>query len=297
MAHSGIGWGFRVGHWTDPEGRTGCTVVLPPRGNVASCDVRGSSPGSRELEQLDPRRRLTEVHAVLLTGGSAFGLAAAQGVMEWLEERGIGYETPVAKVPIVPAAVVFDLRSAEGTVRPGPAEGRAACDAATEEVETGAVGAGAAATVGKWAGPEYSVPGGLGLGVAESPGGRAAAVAVVNPVGDVLNEDGSVLTGTTAPDAHYEAPPRVDLKVPVNTVLALVAVQANLDKRDVHWLAERGSDGITKTIRPAHTRYDGDVTFAIAAPDPSGEATDLDVLGPLTTAAVAEAVRAAVRRD
>jgi L-aminopeptidase/D-esterase-like protein len=296
MAPSRIGWGFRVGHWTDPEARTGCTVVLPPRGNVASCDIRGSSPGSRELEQLDPRRRLTEIHAVLLTGGSAFGLAAAHGVMEWLEERGIGYETPVATVPIVPAAVVFDLRSAKGTARPGPAEGRAACDAASEEVETGAVGAGTAATVGKWAGPDYSVPGGFGLGIAELPECRAAAVAVVNAVGDVLNEDGSILAGTRAPGPDDEAPLPVDQKVPSNTVLALVAVRANLDKRDVRWVAERGSDGVTKTIRPAHTRYDGDVTFAIAAPDPSGELADLDALGQLATEAVAEAIRAAVRR-
>lgn len=288
-----------MGHWTDREARTGCTVLLPPAGNVCSCDIRGSSPGSRELPLLDLERRLTEVHGILLTGGSAFGLAAAEGVVDWLEEHGIGYETTVARVPIVPAAVVFDLGAGRPDVRPGRDQGRSACEAATEgPPATGLVGAGTGATVGKWAGREHAAPGGFGYGVAEENGARAAAVAVVNAVGDVLASDGTVLAGTRAPDAGRKPPPEEGSPLPANTVLALVAVEAALDKREVRWLAARGSDGITVSVRPAHTRYDGDVVFAVATP-PRAEAepVDLDVLGPLATAAVAAAVRQAVSHD
>ncbi|HEX2058635.1 MAG TPA: P1 family peptidase [Actinomycetota bacterium] len=296
--NEGLGAGWRVGHWTDAQARTGCTVLLPPRGNVCSCDIRGSSPSSRELALLDPDRRLTEVHGVLLTGGSAFGLAAAEGVVEWLEEHGIGYETPVALVPIVPAAVVFDLGAGDPRVRPDRDAGRSACAAAIEgPPPRGAVGAGAGATVGKWAGREHGVPGGFGFGVAEEDGARAAAVAVVNAVGDVLADDGTVLAGTTAPPELRKPPPDEELPLPANTVLALVAVEGTFEKREVRWLASRGSDGITIAVRPAHTRYDGDVVFAVAAPAPAGSPpADLDVLGPLATAAVAAAVRDAVAR-
>ena len=290
-----LGPGFMVGHHTDSDAMTGCTVVLPPRGNVASCDIRGSSPGSRELEQLHPDRRLTEVHAVLLTGGSAFGLAAAQGVVEWLEERGIGYETPIATIPIVPAAVVFDLGSGSSEVRPGPADGRAACEAASEHASSGPVGAGTGATVGKWTGRESAVPGGFGIAVAEAQGERVGAIAIVNAVGDVLAADGTVLAGAAEGHAGWQLAAPVEQEVPTNTVLALIALQANLDKRDVRWLAGRGSDGVTKSIHPAHTRYDGDVTFALAAPDVENRAPNLDVLGSLATEAVAEAVRSGVR--
>lgn len=292
----GLGTGWKVGHWTDSEARTGCTVVLPPPGNVCSCDIRGSSPSSRELALLDPDRRLTEVHAVLLTGGSAFGLAAAEGVVAWLEEQGIGYQTQIARVPIVPAAVVFDLGAGSPDVRPGRAEGRSACEAATAGAPArGRVGAGTGSTVGKWAGREHAVPGGFGFGVAEGRGTRAAAVAVVNAVGDVLAADGTVLAGTTAPEGRRTPPPEETSPLPANTVLALVAVEGTFEKREVRWLAGRGSDGITIAVRPAHTRYDGDVVFALAAPAPQGAPpADLDALGPLATEAVAAAVRDAV---
>jgi L-aminopeptidase/D-esterase-like protein len=291
-----LGFGFRVGHWTDADAGTGCTVILPPSGNVTSCDIRGSSPGSRELEQLHSDRRLTEVHAVLLTGGSAFGLAAASGVVDFLEEHDIGYDTTIAKVPIVPAAVIFDLGAGRADARPGPREGRAACEAATDgPVETGRVGVGTGATVGKWTGREHAVPGGLGMAAVEERGQRVAALAVANAVGDVIDADGTVLAGSTGPDADLRPPLPEEQDVPTNTVLALVAVQANIDKRDARWLAARGTDGITISIRPAHTRYDGDVVFAVAAPDATGTDPDLDALGVLATAAVAEAVRNAVR--
>lgn len=295
MSASTLGFGFRVGHWTDAGAATGCTVIVPPGGNVTSCDIRGSSPGSRELELLHPDRRLTEVHAVLLTGGSAFGLAAATGVVDYLEEHDIGYDTSVAKVPIVPAAVIFDLGAGRAEVRPGAEQGRAACEAATEgPVETGRVGVGTGATVGKWAGREHAVPGGLGIAVAEERGRRVAAIAVANAVGDVVAADGAVVAGTTAPDAQRRPPLPETQVVPMNTALALVALQANIDKREARWLAARGTDGITTSIRPAHTRYDGDVVFAIAAPDPIGGEPDIDALGVLATSAVAQAVRNAV---
>ena len=291
-----LGFGFKVGHWTDRAALTGCTVVLPPAGNVAACDIRGSAPGSRELAMLDPDRRHTEVHAVLLTGGSAFGLAAADGVMRWLAERDIGYRTPIATVPIVPAAVVFDLGSGRPEVHPGPEAGYAACEAATEApVETGPVGAGTGVTVGKWAGFEFGSRGGLGLAAAEAEGHRVAALAVVNSVGDVIAADGRVLAGSTAPAPAHRAPAPGDPPDASSTVLALVATRGSLDKRAVRWLAARGSDGITISVRPAHTLYDGDVTFAVAAPDePGAPAPPLEALGPLATLAVADAVRRAV---
>ena len=291
--------GFKIGHYTDEANRTGCTVVLPPAGNVASCDVRGSSPSSRELILLDTARRLTEVHAILLTGGSAFGLAAADGVVAWLAEHDIGYDTMVARVPIVPGAVIFDLGSGNPDARPGPQEGRAACEAATSsDIATGPVGAGTGATVGKWGDRENAVAGGLGIGHAEAEGITVAALAVVNAVGDVLGSDGRSIAGSSFEDGQVRAPrrPGTDDVAPANTVLALVATQARLEKREVHWLAGRGSDGVTTSIRPAHTRYDGDVCFAIAAPPPDGAPeADLDVLGVLATQAVAAAVRASVR--
>lgn len=292
-----LGFGFKVGHWTHPTTETGCTVVLPPPGNTASCDIRGASPGSRELVQLHPDRRLTEIHGVLLTGGSAFGLAAAHGVMEWLAERDVGYKTPVATIPIVSAAVVFDLSVASPESRPGPNEGRSACDAATgDDVVTGRVGAGAGATVGKWAGLEYLAPGGLGIGRAEQDEYSVSAIAVVNAVGDVLADDGSVIAGSSSPAPRWVIRPRDERGLPTNTVLALVATDAPLGKREMRWLASRGSDGVTRTIRPAHTPYDGDITFAITAPREGGSPPDLDILGPLASDAVAAAVRAAVLR-
>jgi L-aminopeptidase/D-esterase-like protein len=287
--------GFRVGHWTNPEAETGCSVILPPPGNVTSCDIRGSSPSSRELILLDPDRRLTEVHGIVLTGGSAFGLASAQGVVEWLAERGIGYQTPITPVPIVPAAVIFDLGAGDPAVRPGPDAGRSACEAATEEIETGRVGAGAGATCGKWAGIEYRAPGGLGVAHRKEGGAEVSALAVVNPVGDVIAEDGTVIAGTSSPDPQYRPPPPQRTAAAMNTVLCVVTTSASIDKREARWLAARGSDGIALSVRPAHTRYDGDVVFAVAAPPPKDSPEpNLDVLGMIATQAVAAAVRDAV---
>lgn len=287
--------GFRVGHWTDAQAKTGCTVILPPANNVTAYDMRGASPGSRELASLDLERRLTEIHGLVLTGGSAFGLAAADGVVAWLEERGIGYQTPVGVIPIVPAAVILDLGHGRADVRPGPEQGRTACEAASETFTVGAVGAGTGATAGKWAGLSHRVPGGLGAATESLGDASVSALAVVNPVGDVLAENGSVIAGTTAPEPRsFMTPPDRAARLAGNTVLVALTTQATLDKRDVAWLAARGSDGVTVSVRPAHTRYDGDVTFAIAVPpQPGAPEPDLDVLGHLATRAVAAAIRAA----
>jgi L-aminopeptidase/D-esterase-like protein len=291
--------GVRVGHWTAPSGLGGCSVVLPAPGNVSSCDIRGSSPGSRELTTLDPERQRTEVHGILLTGGSAFGLAAADGVMRWLEEHEIGFKTPIATIPIVPAAVIFDLSAGDPASRPGAEAGYAACEDAIEEpVVTGRVGAGTGATVGKWAGREFFAPGGLGIAAAREGELEVRALAVVNPFGDVVGDDGKVLAGTSAPDPQMRPPP-ADPRVGWNTVLVVVTTLATLGRGDVRFLAARASDGITQAIRPAHTRYDGDVAFAVAVP-PAGDgatAADLDILALLATTATAAAIRAAVTQS
>jgi L-aminopeptidase/D-esterase-like protein len=290
--------GFKVGHFTLPGGESGCTVILPPAGNVAAYDMRGSSPGSRELSSLDLERRATEVHAILLTGGSAYGLNAAEGVMAWLEEHGAGYRTEVATIPIVPAAVIFDLAAQAGPTRPTPAWGYAACEAAKRAMpETGRVGAGAGATVGKWAGRDFRATGGLGYATVERDAARVDAIAVVNAFGDVIDAGGAVLAGTSALSPRFIRPaPPPAVGAPLNTVLGAVLVAGRLEKSQVHFLAARGSDGVTQSVRPAHTRYDGDVTFAVAAPQPEAPAPDLDLLGLLATEAMAAAVRNAVRR-
>lgn len=288
--------GVRVGHWTAANGSSGCTVVIPPLGNVCSYEARGASPGSRELAPLDPERQRTEVHAILLTGGSAFGLAAADGAMRWLEEHDIGFRTPIATIPIVPAAVIFDFSVGDAASRPDAAAGYAACEAATDEpVAAGRVGAGAGATVGKWAGREFFAPGGLGIAAARDEDLEVCALAVVNPIGDVLAPDGSILAGSSATDRRFRPPP-ADPQVAWNTVLAVVTTVATLSKTEVRFLAARATDGITRAVYPAHTRYDGDVTFALAVPGEGGAtAAHLDRLAMLATDAVTEAIRASVR--
>ena len=289
-----------VGHWTDPVGLTGCTVVLPPPGNVASVSVRGGGPGTRETDLLDPDAHVQGVSAVLLTGGSAFGLAAAQGVVDWCEEKGIGYRRLGGRpIPIVPAAVLFDLGLGSWEARPGPAEGRAACEAATvEDGPMGNVGAGTGATVGKLAGPGYAMKGGLGYAVVARGDLTVGALAAVNAVGDVVDASGSVLAGTRlpgGPDAALHAWEQ-GLVEPVppgaNTTLALVATNAALTKAQARRLAAQAHDGMARAIRPAHTSFDGDTVFALAVPRVTAP---LDLVAFLAEEAVAAAIRAAVR--
>ena len=278
--------GLRVGHWTDSEARTGCTVVLFPDGTVASGDVRGGAPATRELELLDPRRTVSRIDAVVLTGGSAFGLAAADGAMRFCEERGMGFATPVGPVPIVVALALFDLAVGDPAARPGPDEGYAACVAATDgPVELGLIGAGAGATVAKLGLPRDRRPGGLVSAGAEGGGLRVAALVAVNASGTPGADDRMALE---LADAHDVAEARVTGTGFVNTTIGVVATNARLDKMACHLVAQGGHDGLARSLFPAHTRGDGDAFVAAA----TGEVeADVDVVRALAVHVVAEAVR------
>lgn len=292
--------GIRVGHWTDPVARTGCTVVLlPEEGAVAGVDVRGPAPGTRETDLLQPGRLVERVHAICLCGGSAFGLGAADGVMRHLRERGVGLPVGPVRVPLVPAAVLFDL--AVGTPAwPGPDEGEAACRAATaEKPEEGRVGAGTGATVGKLLGPDGARPGGVGTASVRLPGGAVVgALAVANAVGDVYARDGSLLAGARGPDGTHvdgwrmllEARPRPQPPpAGASTTIAVVATDARLDKAGCRRLAETAQDGLALAVRPAHTPYDGDTIFAVSAGEVEADPMSLGV-------AAAEAMWRAIER-
>ncbi|MEP7198613.1 MAG: P1 family peptidase, partial [Chloroflexota bacterium] len=259
--------GLNVGHWTNLDAATGCTVVLCPQGAVAGVDVRGGAPGTRETDLLDPTCTVEQVHAIVLSGGSAFGLAAADGVMRWLEERGIGYDVGVAKVPIVPAAILFDLGIGSARVRPTAADGYAACEAATAvAVAQGNVGAGTGATVGKMRGMKQAMKGGLGCASRQIEGEViVAALVVVNAVGDVVDpRAGQIIAGARNADSNgfvNEDTIRdaVSSIAPLtNTTLAVVATNAAITKSGATKIAQMAHDGLARAIRPAHTAMDGD---------------------------------------
>lgn len=281
--------GFRVGHWTNAAARTGCTALLcPPEGAVASASFIGPSPGTREGVLLSPEKSVERIHGLLLTGGSAFGLAAAAGVMRVLEERGIGHQTPWARVPIVPAAVIYDLGVGDPQVRPDEAAGEAAARAASSApVQRGLVGAGTGATAGKYLGG--GVPGGLGSVALERHGVRVGALAVVNPVGDVLDERGNVLAGPgTGPGPVAFAPGAVE-----NTTLVAVVTEHTLTKAECRRLADAAQTALARVIHPSHTAWDGDSAFMLSAC--TRPAADPLLLGTLVQEAVCAAVRDAVR--
>jgi L-aminopeptidase/D-esterase-like protein len=267
--------GFSVGHWTDTAGGTGCTVVLAPDDAIAAGEVRGGGPGTRESDLLSPASGARAVQAVLFTGGSAYGLGAADGVVRWLAERDRGYRTlSGVLVPLVPAAVVFDLPLGDPTARPGPEQGAAACDAAgSGEVARGSVGAGTGCAVGKLLGPDGWTKGGLGLATEDVAGVRITALAVVNAFGDVLAEDGSVLAGPRRDGAFVRTvdvlregggiPP--ELMAREATTLVCVLTDARMTKVDAWLLARAASTGIGRTVDPAHTAVDGDATYVLAA--------------------------------
>jgi L-aminopeptidase/D-esterase-like protein len=300
--------GFEVGHWTDREGATGCTVVLaPPEGAVASADVRGGGPGSREIDLLNPISNAQAVHAVLLTGGSAFGLSAADGVVRWLEERERGYETPGGVVPLVPAAVVYDLVSGDPRARPGPEQGYAACEAAAPDFELGSVGAGTGCAVGKLLGRSSAVKSGVGLAAQELPQGpRVAAIAVVNAFGDVLAEDGSVLAGTRSEDGSFVRtskvlreqviePPSYRRGEPLeNTTLVCLVTDAELSKVGCGIVAKMAQAGMARAVDPVHSAVDGDVVFALSSS--RSEAVDPLLVGVAAAGLTSEAIRDACRQ-
>jgi L-aminopeptidase/D-esterase-like protein len=287
--------GLRVGHRA--RGGTGVTVVLAPPGTVGSGELRGGAPASRELELLDPTRSVEHIDAVVFTGGSAFGLAVADGVVAWLAEQGRGYPTRGGPVPIVPTAAIYDLVASGGT-RPGPHDGRAAAETAATAppLATGRVGAGTGATVGKWRGAEHAVPGGLGSASTTVGDATVGALAVVNAIGDVHDAAGNMLAGSQAPPDAEPFPDPTPFAGPgdPNTTLVVVATDARCSKSDCWLLAHSAHQGIARAVHPSHTRHDGDVAIVLATGTVDGH---LDRLRVAVTDVVASAVRDAVTAD
>lgn len=281
--------GVKVGHWTDPEMRTGCTVIVLPEPNVTGVDVRGGAPGTRETDLLGVGMRVEQVQAILLTGGSAFGLAAAEGVMRELVEDGRGHPTPATPVPIVPAAVVFDLPLEGGGVRPGPEQGAVAYRAATStEVAMGRVGAGASTSSGKWRGFDLRVMTGIGSAAIPTPDGHlVAALVVMNPVGDVFSLDGRSLTGGDPIPGPPAPPPWAG----TNTTLVSVVTDVAMSRAELTRLGIRAHDAIGACVRPAHTRFDGDVVFMTAVGADRG---DVDLAAEAAFVATGLAIEKAV---
>jgi L-aminopeptidase/D-esterase-like protein len=309
--------GFAIGQWTDPVAETGCTVILPPAGKGegpgAACgvDVRGGGPGSRETEILSPLANASEATAVLLTGGSAFGLAAADGVARWCEENGRGYVTPGGRVPLVPTAVIYDLVGGDPSVRPGPEQGYAACEAAREGVPArGRVGAAAGAAVAKALGREHSTHGGVGYAAGTLGSGfTIAAVAAVNATGDVLEADGSPLAQLPLLDseqgtqssaeliASLGAPPDWTVREPrEGTTLVCLMTDAPLDKLAANKVARMASAGIARAVDPVFTPFDGDIVFCLSSGDAIPAPSWLVMTaGTLAANVTAEAIRDGVR--
>jgi L-aminopeptidase/D-esterase-like protein len=295
--------GLTIGHAQDREARTGCTVLLGPF--RAAVDVRGMATGTRELETLSALHVAPHADAILLTGGSAYGLAAADGVMRWLEAAGRGYPTVAGVVPIVPAAVIYDLAVGRADVRPDAAMGEAACRAASREPPlAGALGAGCGATVGKLLGLAGAMAGGLGTFTASEPAGRVTALAVVNALGDVRDDSGRIIAGARRPDGTFadastllrQGAPAAPPPAGSNTTLVAVVTDAPLDRSQLQALARMAATAVARRITPVHTPFDGDVVFAAStAPGPAAtNAAALLALGAVTAWAVAQAIERAV---
>jgi len=291
--------GIRVGHDTNLEAGTGCTVILCDTPAVGGVDVRGGAPATRETDLLHPLHMVEEVHAIILTGGSAFGLDAAGGVMRYLEEHSIGIDVGVAKVPIVPAAAILDLGFGSASVRPDAAAGYRACEQATAEaIPQGNIGAGTGATVGKLLGPGFMMKGGLGSASTRMDDGTlVGAIVVVNALGDVIDpQTQQVIAGARNPLGGFIASNPFD-----NTTIAVIATSANLPKVATNKVAQMAHDGIAQVIRPAHTMFDGDTVFALAlgtASQPKEAATtasQVSMIGATAAATLARAILNAVR--
>lgn len=296
--------GLRVGHAHELDGPTGCTVILCPPGTVGGVAERGGAPGTRETDLLRPGHLVQHVDALLLAGGSAFGLDAATGVMRYLAEQGIGFETPGGRVPIVPAAILFDLDVNNGAIRPDAAMGYAACVAASDApVVEGCVGAGAGARVGTLLGPEHACKSGVGSALIEAGDGVwVGALIAVNAVGDVLDEDGAILAGARRPDGAGFADSMAVLRTAIRfdpdagaggTVIGVVATNARLTKEGANVVAGMAHDGLARAVRPTHMLFDGDTIFTLA----TGQAgrANVSVVGALAAEVTAAAIRRAVR--
>ena len=300
--------GIKVGHFTDARRPTGCTVILCEEGATAGVDVRGSAPGTRETDLLNPINLVQQVHAIVLSGGSAFGLESATGVVRWLEEHGIGYDVGVAKVPIVPAAILFDLGVGDAKIRPDAEAGYKACKvASTNPPAEGNVGAGAGATVGKMFGMARAMKGGIGTATIKiGKDLTVGAIVAVNAVGDIIDPatgkliagartaDGKKLAGAMAGILRGEALP--PLLGGTNTTIGVIATDARLDKAQAQKVAQMAHDGLARTINPAHTMFDGDTIFAIATgKSTSTKPANVTLIGALAAEAMAQAVVRAIK--
>lgn len=298
--------GISLGHHTLSSRPTGCSVILCGEGAVAGVDVRGAAPGTRETDLLDPSNYIEQVHAVLLSGGSAYGLAAATGVVRYLEERGTGFPIGAGVVPIVPAAVLMDLGVGDFAIRPDAEAGYQACLAATREPSPeGNVGAGAGASVGKFFGPSFAMKGGLGTASWTLPGTDivVGAVVAVNAVGDVYDpRDNSILAGARAEggsgfrdtvaalmSGHGLASP-----AGANTTIGAIATNAPFDKAQLRKIAQLAHDGFARAINPVHTMYDGDTIFALSTGQSASHAADVTVVGTIAAQVMAHAIARAV---
>jgi L-aminopeptidase/D-esterase-like protein len=306
--------GIEVGHAQDDSALTGCTVILARKGAVAGVDVRGGAPGTRETDLLNPINLVDKVHAVMLAGGSAFGLDAASGVMRYLDERKIGFNTGVAKVPIVPAAILFDLNVGRADVRPDMEMGYRACLAASSKVVTeGNVGAGTGASVGKLIGAKQAMKSGLGsASISIGSGLIVGALAAVNTFGDIVDPNtGEIIAGLRSAKVGplqigipgyfadtlqmmktFLGKTVLSLATRTNTLLGVVAVNASLTKPEMTKVAQMAQDGIARSTRPAHTMLDGDIVFALAT---GGKKMDASTVGAFAAEALAQAIVRAVR--
>jgi len=293
--------GVKVGNKQDQQALTGCTAILFEGGAVAGVDVRGSAPGTRETDLLNPVNLVDKVHAICLSGGSAFGLDAASGIMQFLEEEDIGLDVGVAKVPIVPAAVLFDLPFGNPKVRPDKQMGYEAAKAAkTEKFRTGNYGAGCGATAGKLAGLGFCMKGGLGSASLSLENGVViGAIVAVNPAGDVREpstgeilagpfKNGNILDSIKLLEQNY----RPTIPAGTNTTIGVVAVNADLTKAEATKVAQMAQDGYARTIFPSHTMFDGDTIFAVAT---GGEKVPVDVIGGLAAKVMERAIINAIR--
>ena len=297
--------GIEVGHFTDTRRPTGCTVVMAREGAVAGVDVRGAAPGTRETDLLHPSNLVDKVHAIMLAGGSAWGLEAATGAVRWLEERGVGLDVAVGRLPIVPAAVLFDLLVGDMRIRPDAAAGYAACAAASSaDPAEGNVGAGAGAVVGKVFGIQHAMKGGVGTASVTVDGITVGALIACNALGDVIDPDtAQVMAGARTDDgralrdtrrALLRGQPPQPLLAGTNTTIGVVATDAILTKAQAHRLAIAAHDGLARSINPVHTMSDGDTLFSLGT-GRAGKSLGMMVLATMAAEATARATVRAVQ--
>lgn len=295
-----------IGHATNTKGPTGCTVILCPQGAVAGIDIRGSASGTRQTDSLFSLHRVPQIHGLFFSGGSAFGLDAAGGVMQYLEEKGIGFDVRVTRVPIVPTAILFDLSLGDAFCRPDKAMGYQAClNASDRETAEGSVGAGTGASIGKIFGITQATKGGLGYAVCHSQGGlTVAALMVVNAFGDVLDNRGSIIAGArTAADSTTFADTWESFKkgcIPSqfishnNTTLGIILTNARLTSYQARKLAQMGHNALARSIAPVHTLFDGDTLFALSVGEMESDVNLVGILGQeMIQEAIVRAVKAA----